>query len=103
MYISIVRFLADTVCLVFSRALMLEKCEALLMLYESMAMALCALRFQLFIHLFRHGLGEIFCHGQTNLKLEANQILKRIVKSHGRAKPWNGMMCENTEVRILIE
>ena len=83
------RFLADTVCLVFSRALMLEKCEALLMLYESMAF--CALRFQLFIHLFRHGLGEIFCHGQINSK--ANQILKRIAKSHGRAKPWKGMMC----------
>ena len=36
-------------------------------------------------------------------QFEANQILKRIVKSHGRAKPWKGMMCENTEVRILIE
>ena len=55
-----------TVCLVFSCALILEKCEALLMLYESMA--LLALRFQLPIQLFRHGLGEVFCHGQINLK-----------------------------------
>ena len=46
-----------TVCLVFSCALILEKCEALLMLYESMN--LFALRFQLLIRLFRHGLGEI--------------------------------------------
>ena len=36
-------------------------------------------------------------------QFEANQILKRIAKSHGRAKPWKGMMCENTEVRILVE
>ena len=76
---------------------MLEKCEALLMLYESMA--LCALRFQLFIRLFRHGLGEIFCHGQINSSiLEANQILKRIAKSHGRAKPWKGKAMEGHDV-----
>ena len=68
-----------TVCLVFSCALILEKCEALLVLYESMA--LLALRFQLPIQLFRHGLGSFL--PWTN-QFEANQIPKRIVKNHGR-------------------
>ena len=67
------------VCLVFWCALILEKCEALLMLRESMA--LLALRFQLPIQLFRHGLGSFL--PWTN-QFEANQIPKRIVKNHGR-------------------
>ena len=53
---------------VFSCALMLEKWAVFVELHESINVALCAPRLQLLIQLFRHGLREIFCHGQTNLK-----------------------------------
>ena len=53
------------------------------MLYESMA--LCALRFQLFIRLFRHGLGKISAMDKPIWNLRTDQIPKRIMKNHGRA------------------
>ena len=74
--------------LVFSCALILEKCEALLMLYESMA--LLALRFQLPMQLFRHGLGEVFCHGQINLKpIKFQRESLKTMEGHDVSEYWS--------------
>ena len=53
-------------------------------------MALLALRFQLPIQLFRHGLGEVFCHGQINLKpIKSQRESLKTMEGHDVSEYWS--------------
>ena len=52
--------------------------------------ALLALRFQLPIQLFRHGLGEVFCHGQINLKpIKFQRESLKTMEGHDVSEYWS--------------